>query len=62
VRFTAVEIFCSHCSSWRDEEIARTSLVVNETALIQISIDRLEDRNAACSFLNGQPLGGRELE
>jgi hypothetical protein len=35
------------------EEIAGRSLVVNETALVQIAIDRLEDGDAAGSLLNG---------
>jgi hypothetical protein len=35
------------------EQIARSSLVVNEAALVEIAIDRLEDRDAAGGFLNG---------
>jgi hypothetical protein len=34
------------------EEIARSSLVVNEAALVEIAIDRLEDRDAAGGLLN----------
>ena len=34
------------------EEIARSSLVVDEAALVEIAIDRLEDRDAAGCLLN----------
>jgi hypothetical protein len=44
------------------EEVAGGSLVVNETALVEIAIDRLKDRDAACRLLSREPFRRRELE
>jgi hypothetical protein len=34
------------------KQIAGSPLVVDEAALVEIAIDRLEDRDAACGLLN----------
>ena len=44
------------------EEVARRSVLVDETALIQITIDRLKDRAATGGLLNCEPLSRRKLE
>jgi len=44
------------------EEVAGLPLLVDEPALVEVPIDRLEDRDAASSLVDGEPLGGRELE
>jgi hypothetical protein len=44
------------------KEIAGSSLLVDEAALVKITIDRLKDRDAAGSLLNRQALCRRELE
>jgi len=44
------------------EEVAGLPLSVDEPALIEITIDRLEDRDAASCLVDGEPLSRRELE
>ena len=44
------------------EEVAGLPLLVDEPALIEITIDRLEDRDAASSLVDREPLGRRKLE
>jgi hypothetical protein len=44
------------------KQVAGLTVLVDEPALIEITIDRLEDRDAAGSLMHRQPLGRRELE
>jgi hypothetical protein len=44
------------------EQVAGLPLLVDEPALVELTIDRFQDRDAASGFMRGEPLGGRELE
>src|SRR5207247_10158142 len=44
------------------EQVAGLSPPVDETALVEVTVDRLQDRHAAGGLVHGQALRGRELE
>jgi hypothetical protein len=44
------------------EQITRYTVLIDESALIKIAIDCLEDRDAASRLVHGESLSRRELE
>ena len=43
------------------EQIAGCALPIDETALVEVTVDRFEDRDAAGSLMNCNEVQGREL-
>jgi hypothetical protein len=44
------------------QQVAGLALPVDEPALVEVAIDRLQDRDAASGLVHREPLGGREFE
>ena len=44
------------------EQVAGLTFPVEEPALVELPIDRLQNRDAASGLVHGEPLGRRELE